>query len=280
MAMPKMNDSAKPRPGLLPDWLCVSGWIILAVQSLFVARIVYESTFLTCRNGPQMIGFALIHVGPSIFLLGILFLPFGALFFVVMLVFGLFKKLRFDRNEWLLLGGYLLGFSLLSLPYSTWEWMDMKVCSSGPLGDSFLQEAAIKGDFGQVKKLVEQGHSVNYSLGDGETPLTSAVRGGRVDVVSFLLANGANVNKQTYETPLMLAASSGDTEMIKVLLDQGADPCRTVKYSDNETAQRIAENKHNLAAAQYLASHSDCKLPPRLPTACAEANSATCVEVH
>ncbi len=275
-----MNDSAKPRPGLLPDWLRVSGGVILAVQSLFVARIVYESTFLTCWNGPQMVAFALIHVGPSIFLLGLLFLPFGALFSVVMLVFGLFKKLRFDRNEWLLLGGYLLGFSLLSLPYSTWERMDMKVCSSGPLGDSFLQEAAIKGDFGQVKKLVEQGHNVNHSLGDGETPLTS---GGRVDVVCFLLAKGADVNKQNWlsdRTPLMLAANSGDTQMIKVLLDQRADPCRTVKYSDNETAQRIAENKHNLAAAQYLASHSDCKLPPRLPTACAEANSATCVEVH
>ena len=159
----------------------------------------------------------------------------------------------------------------------------MKMCSSGPLGDSFLQEAAIKGDFGQVKRLVEQGHNVNHSLGDGETPLTSAVRGGRVDVVRFLLAKGAGVNQQNWlssRTPLMLAANSGDTEMIKVLLDHGADPCRTVKYSDNETAQRIAENKHNLAAAQYLASHSDCKLPPRLPTACAEANSATCVEVH
>lgn len=278
-----MDDSAKPRPGLLPDWLRVASWLILAVQSLFVARIVYESTFLTCWNGPQMVGFALAHTGPGIFLLGLLFLPLGALFSVVMLVFGLFKNLRFDRNEWLLLGGYLLGFSMLSLPYSTWERMDMKVCSSGRLGDSFLQEAALKGDLGEVKKLVEQGHNVNHALGDGETALTSAVRGGRVDVVRFLLAKGADVNQQNWlsdRTPLMLAAHSGDTEIIKVLLDHGADPCRTVKYSDNETAQLIAENEHKLAAAQYLASHSDCKLPPPLPKACAEANSATCVEVH
>ena len=278
-----MDDSAKPTPGLLPDWLRVSGWLILAVQSLFVARIVYESTFLTCWNGPQMVGFALVHTGPGIFLLGLLFLPLGALFSVVMIVFGLFKKLRFDRKEWLVLGGYLIGFSLLSFPYSTWKRMDMKVCSSGPLGDSFLQEAASKGDFGQVKKLVEQGHNVNHSLGDGETPLSSAVGAGRVDVVRFLLAKGADVNKQSWLsdwTPLMKAANSGNTEMIRVLLDNGADPCRTVKYSDNETAQRIAEKKQNLAAAQYLASHSNCKLPPPLPTACAEANSATCVEVH
>lgn len=278
-----MDDTAKPRPGLLSNWLRASGWVILVVQSLFVARIVYESTFLTCWNGPQMVGFSLMHTGPSIFLIGLLSLPFGALFSAVMLIFGLFKKPRFDRNEWLLLGGYVVSFSLLSLPYSTWERMDMKVCSSGPLGDSFLQQAALQGDFDQVKMLVEQGHNVNRASGAGETPLSSSVRGGRVDVVRFLLAKGADVNKQNWlsdETPLMLAANSGDIEIIKLLLDDGADPCKTVKYSDNETAQRIAEKKHNSAAAQYLASHSDCKLPPRLPTACAEANSATCVEVH
>lgn len=278
-----MNDSAKPRSGLLPDWIRVSGWVILAVQSLFVARIVYESTFLTCWNGPQMIGFALMHVGPGIFLLGILFLPFGAVYSAAMLGFGLFRKLGFGRNEWLLLGGYVLSFSLLSLPYSTWERMDMTVCSSGPLGDSFLEEGAVRGDFRQVKKLVEQGHNVNHASGGGETALSGAVRGGRVDIVRFLLAKGADVNQQNWlssETPLMVAANSGDTEMIKVLLEHGADPCRTIKYSDNESAQRIAEKKHNLAAAQYLASHSNCKLPPPLPTACAEANGATCVEVH
>ena len=51
---------------MLPDWLRVSGGVILAVQSLFVARIVYESTFLTCWNGPQMVGFALIHSASAV----------------------------------------------------------------------------------------------------------------------------------------------------------------------------------------------------------------------
>ena len=278
-----MSDSPKPSYGLLPDWLRLSGWAILALQSLFVARIVYESTFLTRWNRPQMVGFALMHTGPAIFLLGFLFLVFGALFSLMMLAFGLFKKLRFDRNEWVLLGGYLLAFSLLSLPYSTWEWLDMNICSSGPLGDSYLQEAAFKGDITQVKKLLDEGHNVNHALGDGETALTSAMRSRRVDVVRLLLAKGADVNTENSpsdRTPLMLAADSGDTEMMKILLDHGADPCRTVKYSDNETAQRIAEKKHNLSVAQYLASHSNCKLPPPLPTTCAEASSATCVEVH
>ena len=90
-----------------------------------------------------MVGFALAHTAPGIFLLGIFFLPFGLLFLFVMVVFGLFKKLRFSRSEWLLLGTYASGFVFLSVPYSAWKRMDMKVCSSGPLGDDFLQVAAL-----------------------------------------------------------------------------------------------------------------------------------------
>src|SRR2546430_9739370 len=230
-----------------------------------------------------MVWFALGHTAPGIFVLGIFFLPFGLLFLFVMVVFGLFKKLRFSRSEWLLLGAYASGFVFLSVPYSAWKRMDMKVCSSGPLGDDFLQVAAFKGDLPEVEKLVRQGHNVNHAFGDGSTTLTGGIRGRRYDVVRFLLANGADVNKRSWlsdETPLMVAANLGDTEMIQLLLDHGADPCVIEKYSDNDNAQRIAERKHNSVAAEYLASHSDCKLPPPAPKACTDKNSATCVEVH
>ena len=123
-----MQFTATRRPSTLPSWLRVTGWVILVVQSIFIARIVYESTFLTCWNGPQMVGFALAHTAPGIFLLGIFFLPFGLLFLFVMVVFGLFKKRRFSRSEWLLLGAYASGFVFLSVPYSAWKRMDMKVC--------------------------------------------------------------------------------------------------------------------------------------------------------
>ena len=165
--------------GLLPSWARLCGWSLLAGQSIFIIRIVYESTVLTCRNGPQMIGFALVHTGPGLFLLGLLLLPFGVLFAVAMLFFGLLKKLRFSRSEWLLLGGFLLGFLLLGVPYSTWERLDMKICSSGPLGDAVLLDAARMDELDQVMKLVAQGHSVNYEARDGETPLSVPLHRGK-----------------------------------------------------------------------------------------------------
>src|SRR5882672_1348615 len=228
--------------GLLPEWTRPFGWLFLAGQSLLIARIVYESKFLTCWNGPPMVGFAMFHGAHNFFLLGFLFLPLGLLFTVAMLLLGLFKKLRFSRNEWLLLSGYLLGFGLLSVPYPLWERLDRKVWSAGPLGDGLLIQAARAGELNVVTRLAREGHNVNPASGEG-TPLSGAVKGGRQDVARFLLEKGANANSRgrySDETPLMLTASAGDTEMAKLLLDHGADACAVKPYSDNETAQRIA----------------------------------------
>jgi hypothetical protein len=139
-----MNEAAITGQHLLPRWARNSGWILLAGQTLFIGRILYESTVLTCVDGPQMVGFAMIHGGHAFFLLGLLFLPFGALFAIGMLIFGAAKKLRFRPREWTLLAALVVSLSLLFVPYRAWEHFDMTVCSSGPLGDAFLLEAALR----------------------------------------------------------------------------------------------------------------------------------------
>ncbi len=221
--------------------------------------------------------------GHSFFLLGLLFLPFGALFFLVALVFGAVKRLRFSPSEWVLMAALLVSFSFLLVPYPVREHLDMTVCSSGPLGDAFLLEAARLGNLGQVTRLVAEGHNVNRDSGSDDTPLSSAIKGRRADVVAFLLSKGANVNTHNSlsgETPLMKAAYWGDTQMLELLIAQGADPCAINNEWDQENAQRIAEKKHNPAAAEYLAAHFHCSLPPPPPTSCANERAATCVEVH
>ena len=268
-------------PGLLPAWARRFGWLFLIGQTIFISRIVYESTVLTCVDGPQMVGFIMFHGGHNFFLLGLPFLPFSALFFLAVLMFGAARRLRFSGSEWLLLAGFFVGFSLLSVSYPAWERFDMTFCGHGPLADQFLRDAAITGELSSVMKLVSQGCDVNQASGAGDTPLSSAVKGRRIEIARFLLAKGADVNARnslSRETPLMEAAYSGDTEMLKLLLAQGADPCTTDRNQEN--AQRIAEKKHNRAAAEYLGEHSHCSLPPPLPETCANESAATCVEVH
>jgi hypothetical protein len=62
---------------------------------------------------------------------------------------------------------------------------------------------------------------VSYSL-----PLTNAVQSGDEQVVSALLANGADVNETTGggQTALILAVIFGHTNLIKLLMKAGADP--------------------------------------------------------
>src|SRR5690606_37318065 len=69
----------------------------------------------------------------------------------------------------------------------------------------------------------------NASLGhpEGETPLMAAARAGSVDIVSRLIARGANVNATEAvqgQTALMWAAAEGHGTVVDRLLEAGADP--------------------------------------------------------
>jgi hypothetical protein len=114
-------------------------------------------------DGPQMVGFAIFHGAHNFFLLGLPFLPFGALFAIGSAA----KKFRFSPLEWVLLAALLVGLSLLFVPDRAWEHLDMTVCSSGALGDAFLLDAARTGDLALVTKPVAEGHSVNRDSGVG-----------------------------------------------------------------------------------------------------------------
>lgn len=84
------------------------------------------------------------------------------------------------------------------------------------------------GDLAMVKKLLSKdGNLLNARSQDGETAIIKASENGRIDVVRFLLKNGANPNDEDAtsagQTPLIHASFNGHTEIIKLLLDAGAD---------------------------------------------------------
>lgn len=116
-----------------------------------------------------------------------------------------------------------------------------------------LFKAAEKGDLGKVKELVDAGAEVNavhsghgldtwlyeaglpsgvgrgsidYADPDGNTVLMRAALRGHMDVASFLISKGANVNITTNNgvTALLLATCEDHTSLVKLLLDAGADP--------------------------------------------------------
>lgn len=81
-----------------------------------------------------------------------------------------------------------------------------------------LCNAVIKGDMETVKKFVEYGSDVNENI-NGVTPLMLAARYNRVEIIKYLLDNGAKLNAldQYGHSALYYAESSKSTEAIAVL---------------------------------------------------------------
>ncbi|MEY4496036.1 MAG: hypothetical protein RL744_1100 [Pseudomonadota bacterium] len=90
-------------------------------------------------------------------------------------------------------------------------------------GENALMMAAFDGDMATVKMLVlNKKAAVNKP---GWSPIHYAATNGHLQIVQFLMANGAMINalSPSETTPLMMAIGSGNDDLIKYLLDNGAD---------------------------------------------------------
>ncbi|XP_056372521.1 ankyrin repeat and KH domain-containing protein 1 isoform X2 [Hyla sarda] len=89
-----------------------------------------------------------------------------------------------------------------------------------------LAEACSDGDVNAVRKLLNEGRSVNEHTKEGESLLCLACSAGYYELVQVLLAMHANVEDRGNKgdiTPLMAAANGGFVDIVKVLLLHSAD---------------------------------------------------------
>jgi ankyrin repeat protein len=89
-----------------------------------------------------------------------------------------------------------------------------------------LSGAARSGDLTRVKLLIADGADPNApDSNGGRTPLHWAVKGNHIEVATFLLESGADIDKgeRAGKTALDFAAESGQVEMTQFLVDAGAD---------------------------------------------------------
>ena len=91
-------------------------------------------------------------------------------------------------------------------------------------------KAAQNGDLNEVKRLfVLNPGIINEKDREKDTAIMKACRDcNNINVVVFLLENGANINDKKYrdlidQTPLIIAAFNGCRDIVKMLLDAGAN---------------------------------------------------------
>jgi hypothetical protein len=85
--------------------------------------------------------------------------------------------------------------------------------------------AAVNGDRGIVKHLLDTGADIDSKDKDGRTPLSGAAMKGHEAVVKLLLEKGADIDSKDKvgRTPLMWAAMNGHKAVVKLLLENGAE---------------------------------------------------------
>jgi ankyrin repeat protein len=108
---------------------------------------------------------------------------------------------------------------------------------------------------GIAKLLIEGKARIDDVDGEGHTALHLAAQKGLVDVVSYLLDHGVNINERSHNrygvTALQDAALEGQVETVRLLLDRGADP--NVVGTFGYTA--LDDARDNAAIAALLKQH-------------------------
>jgi ankyrin repeat protein len=131
-----------------------------------------------------------------------------------------------------------------------------------PAGEVSIHEAAMNGDLATVKKLLEQDPTLLEARDEDEgvTPLAYAAGFGRMEVLEFLVARGANVNARDPRglSALHLTAYTGQLQALRFLLDKGADvtargpsgmgPLHFVADRQTEVLKLLIERKADIGA--------------------------------
>jgi ankyrin repeat protein len=120
------------------------------------------------------------------------------------------------------------------------------------LNESLLT-AARRGNFAEVKNYINKGANSNFKNQDGRSVLVEAVRSNNVDIVKFLLKNGARDKVSKNSTALLLATERKYIDVVKALLKYKATLNQANKHG--YTPIMLATKKNSLPLVKLFIQH-------------------------
>jgi hypothetical protein len=214
-----------------PKWTRQSSHVLTSagvLATLFTAilagRMVWEETFLTFQEGPQMLGFSLAH-GPGAILL---FAPLMLLLWLVIalgvLVVCLRRKKSLSKSYWSTVGSSILALGILSIPPVFWQWFVIGTFAKSPHAADLMISDAAEGDVRTVQGYLDHGIPLTATNYEGSTAAFAAAAGGSLSMIKLLAAKGADLNATNLygDSPLEAASENGHTAVVAFLKADGA----------------------------------------------------------
>lgn len=120
-----------------------------------------------------------------------------------------------------------------------------------------LMEAAQEGHLDLVRFLLENGANVHAQTQTGDTALTYACENGHTDVADLLLQYGADLEHESEggRTPLMKACRAGHMCTVQFLISKGANVRRQTTNNDHTPLSLACAGGH-LPVVELLLSHN------------------------
>jgi hypothetical protein len=200
------------------------GGAAIIFTAILAGRIVWEETFLTIQQGPQMLGFSLAH-GPGVVLflapVVLLLWIFAA---IVVLVVCLLRKRPLSRWYWLTLGSAVGIIGILSIPPVFWQWSLIGSFASSPHAADLMVNDAAEGDLRTVRGYLEHGVPLTATNYEGSTATLGAAAGGSLPVIEMLASRGADLNATNLygDSPLEAATGNKHAAVASFLKAHGA----------------------------------------------------------
>jgi len=116
-----------------------------------------------------------------------------------------------------------------------------------------MEKCIDKSDLACLELLYTKDRNLNQEMNKDWTPLTFAANQGKLDVVKWMVNNGADVNlpAPSGSTAIFWASFSNSNEIVRFLIKNGGDPC-WVEKSDDFNPREIADKKGNVDIVREL----------------------------
>lgn len=195
-----------------------------ALTAILAARMVWEETFLTIQQGPQMVGFSLAHGAGAVLFLAPVVLLVWILAAVIVLLVCLLRKRKLSRWYWLTLGSAIAIIGILSIPSVFWQWSLIGSFANSPHAADLMVYDAAEGDVRTVRGYLEHGVPLTATNYDGSSATFGAAAGGSLPVIEMLATRGANLNAtNSYgDSPLEAATENKHVAVASFLRAHGA----------------------------------------------------------